>query len=700
MKKKHELNLLATAVMLAFSVQASHAQTSEPEEQATVSLESAGSNASEEDVLELETSVVTAAGTAVEYRDAPASISVVTREDLERKPSASLAEILGTLPGVTGGYSPTGAGSKISFRGMPDKYTLILLDGKRIGSSQLLGHRPDTLPQDLNWLSPESIERIEVVRGAMSSLYGSEAMGGVINIITRKIEPDWGGSITANYSLPEPSDSGDTSEINLNVSGPITKSLGLRLGGSFTDRESDSDSTGSTGALSKDINGKLVWQFSEDHSFYIEGSAGEERARAFDDVEAREAAGETSETFGSTKMLNRSYGVGHEGSFGDLGTKLDLYVNTFKNDMDYDAVNTINGGSESKEWVADFKFDVPFDLLFNQWLTAGFQYKEEDVNNPGNIGNLTTVVWPNLGSVPAEKNPEGWAWAVFAEDQVFLRDDLTMTLGLRGDRTDGFDLHASPRAYLVYHPADAWTVKGGVSRGFRAPNLKERSLTSGTSSMGMGCTSLAVLGYTSGTCYMVGNPDLEPEISTNYEVGFAFDQNDYSVEVTYFNSKIKDMMQNGLLGQINGVWYTQQYNIEEAKTSGVEVSFGLPVTPVITFSGNTTYMIESENTTTGEALLTTPEWTANAMLEWKVNKALTTFVSAQYLGKQLYTSTDAESRFAEANTTVDLGANYAVNKKLTLRAGVENLFDDVVETADDYGNGDPRTFYVGLTSRF
>lgn len=655
----------------------------------------------DEGSLELNSMVVTAAGTAIDLRDAPASISVVTREDIERKPMASVAEILGTLPGVTGGYSPTGAGSKISFRGMPDKYTLILIDGKRIGSSQLLGHRPDTIPQDLDWLSPESIERIEVVRGAMSSLYGSEAMGGVINIITRKVASEWGGSITSNYSRPQPSDSGDTSQIGLNVSGPIVDGLGLRLGGSFSDRESDSDERGSTGALSKNVNGKLVWQANENHSFSLDASAGEERARSFDNQAAREAdPNVTDEVFGSSKMVSRSFGIGHEGRFGEVGTKLDLYVNTFENKAD--PLESANGGAKSKESVADFKFDVPFELGFNQWLTAGLQYKEEEVENPGNIGNIAAFIPPGQAeALAAEKNPDGWAWAVFAEDQIFLRDNLTLTLGVRTDRTDGFSAHTSPRAYLVYHPTDSWTVKGGVSKGFRAPNLKERSLTSGTSSMGMGCTSLAPLGYMGGQCFMVGNPDLEPEISTNYELGVAFDENEYSFEVTYFESKIKDMMQNGFLGQINGIWYTQQYNIEEAKTSGVELAFGLPISTSVSFSGNATYMLESENTTTGEALLMTPEWTANALLQWQVSNQLSTYVSAQYLGKQLYSpSPTGADRFAEANTTVDVGGNYAVNKNLTLRAGVQNIFNDAAETDDDYGDGNPRTFYVGFTSRF
>src|SRR5690606_24295294 len=144
--------------------------------------------------------IVTASGTAVDVRNAPASVSVITRDEIERQPVQSLGELLGRLPGVTGGVSPTGAMSKITIRGLPDNYTLVLVDGRRVGNSRDISYRPDLGRQDLNWISPDMIERIEVVRGPMSSLYGSDAMGGVINIITRKIAPTWRGSTNTSYT--------------------------------------------------------------------------------------------------------------------------------------------------------------------------------------------------------------------------------------------------------------------------------------------------------------------------------------------------------------------------------------------------------------------------------------------------------------------------------------------------------------------
>ncbi|VFR48002.1 TonB-dependent receptor; Outer membrane receptor for ferrienterochelin and colicins [plant metagenome] len=686
MTPSFKLTRLASALLLASaatSIHAAQADTNEGDARA---------------VGALDTVFVTASSVATDIRDAPASVNVITREELDKKPVSSIAEVLGTLPGVTGGYSATGAGSKVAFRGMPDKYTLILIDGKRVGSSSLLGHRSDTIPQDLNWLSTESIERIEVVRGAMSTLYGSEAMGGVINIITRKIAPVWGGSLTTSLKKPDSGSSGDTFQNGFSISGPLTEKLGLRLGGSYNKRDSDTAVNGSTGSKDRSVNARLAWQLAADHSLTFDALSSQERALPFPD-EANRPADATNELFGSLKMTHQSFGLGYEGKFGEARTKLDLYVNTYKNEAGADSPLD---GAKSKESVADFKVDLPVTLGVDQWLTAGIQYKREEVSNPSNIGNIASFISPDSGQVlAAEKDPEGWAWSAFLEDQIFLRDNLTLTLGARGDKTDGYDFQVSPRAYMVYHPADAWTIRGGVSKGFRAPNLKERSLTSGTTSMGMGCTSLRPFGYTGGTCFMVGNPDLEPEVSTNYELGVAYDQAGYQASVTYFQSSIKNMIQNGFLGNINGVWYTQQYNIEKGETAGLEGSFGVPLSRDLQLTGNTTYMIESKNKTTGERLNMVPEWTANATLNWKATEKLSTYVSAQYLGKQLYRAPDtAQNSFAEANTTFDVGVNYAANKNLTLRAGILNFTNNAIKTDDDYGDGDPRTFYVGLTARF
>jgi outer membrane receptor for ferrienterochelin and colicins len=198
---------------------------------------------------------------------------------------------------------------------------------------------------------------------------------------------------------------------------------------------------------------------------------------------------------------------------------------------------------------------------------------------------------------------------------------------------------------------------------------------------------------------MLGNPDLEPEVSTNYEVGFIFENAGYQLDVTYFYTDIDDLIQNNLYGIIDGQWYTIQRNVGAAKTSGIETTFAAPIVSTVNLKSNLTYMIESERKDNNEPLLLVPEVTANVGLYWDVNEQWNTFAKVQYLGKQAY-NTEDEIRFAKAYTTLDVGTTFEVNKSVSLRAGVENLTGTIVKTGDDHGDGSPRTYYMGLTSRF
>ena len=439
-------------------------------------------NASDAKATQLDTIVVTASGAGVNVKDAPASISVITSEDIQRQPFSSLAEVLSDLPGVTGGYSNAGAGSKITFRGMPDKYTLILIDGKRVGNQSLLGHRPDKVDQDLNWISPDMIERIEVIRGSMSTLYGSEAVGGVINIITKKIPNKLSGSLTGNYSKPDTGKRGDTKELGVTLTGPMTDTLGFRLGANRTERDADSASNGTSGSKNDILNGRFTWAPSDQNAFNLDASWGE------DISETLPTAGEK---FGY-EMERYGLGLGHEGKYADgLSTNADVYYNKIRN-KDDSFVDDTKVKTQAQELVVDLKAVKPVTIAnIKNDLTVGAQYKHEQVSNSSNIGNQ--VVDKNGNPIVPDLEPEMYSWSVFAEDQIHLKDNLILTLGARLDEYEGFDLNLSPRAYMVYHPAnnDAWTVKGGVSRSFRAPNLKERSGSSGTGSMGMGCSSFA-----------------------------------------------------------------------------------------------------------------------------------------------------------------------------------------------------------------
>ena len=175
--------------------------------------------------------VTSAASHEQKIKEATASISVITSEELENKQFNSLQDIVNDIPGVNvlGGGSQSG----ISIRGMEKGYTLILIDCKRIRSETGNPRELNNEDLDSNFIPPLSaIERIEVIRGPMSSLYGSDAMGGIINIITKKTPEKWSGSVDIGYTIPSNDEMGHRKQADYYLAIPMFKDLlGIKLWG-------------------------------------------------------------------------------------------------------------------------------------------------------------------------------------------------------------------------------------------------------------------------------------------------------------------------------------------------------------------------------------------------------------------------------------------------------------------------------------
>ncbi len=634
--------------------------------------------------------VVTASGSSVELRDAPASVSVIGRDEIERQPIHSIGTLLSRLPGVTGGLSSTGEMSKIKIRGLPDNYTLLLVDGRRIGNSGDVNYRPDLGRQDLNWISPDMIERIEVVRGPMSSLYGSDAMGGVINIITRPVAPDWRGSALANYTLPEKSDRGDAYQFALNSAGPVTNTIGLRLGASYSRQNADSvdidgGELGASGVTDRNLNAAINWAVLPGHIVSAEASYGRQESLA---PPVPGSGGRQQSAWGASRLERTAFRLGYEHRWDKGNARLDIYRNDF--DSDIGPTGTAKSGETIIEGVVNF---APH-LLFDHRIAIGGQYREEELTNTMTIG---TVPVDYEGNPIRGSSLKGHNSAFFAEDQIALRSNLLLALGLRMDSHHKYGEHFSPRAYLVWHPGEAWTIRGGISRGFRAPTLKENSAGAATQSRGGGCSSLRPLGYVSGGCYMAGNPALKPEESTSYEIGISYDRDGFQLGATYFHTDFDNKIQYAPLGFRQGRWWTRMENVQRARTRGLEATAVAPLTPKLAWRTNVTWMIQAENLDTGQSLITTPELAIYSAVEWKALEQLDLHLSAQHTGKQL----EGGGSITRAYTMFDFAAGFRAGEAVTLRAGIQNLFDKKIggDTGFDYYQPG-RRFFLGITSRF
>ena len=184
--------------------------------------------------------VVTASGFEEDVRFAPASITVIKADEIAKRGYTDLRQILDTTEGVdTFGATGRFDTPAVSMRGMDDGYTLILVDGVAQSGPGIAGGMMRSFNQLANTSlpAPSQIERIEVVRGPMSTLYGSDAMGGVINIITKKVTDEFHGSVSVGSILETTDGKSNTMKYNFNVAGPITRDkVGMQMRGSYLKR--------------------------------------------------------------------------------------------------------------------------------------------------------------------------------------------------------------------------------------------------------------------------------------------------------------------------------------------------------------------------------------------------------------------------------------------------------------------------------
>lgn len=638
-----------------------------------------GASAHAEEAVELGNVVVTASGFEQQIKQAPASISVVTREDLAKKSYRDVTDALRDIPGVviTGGASS----SDISIRGMASKYSLILIDGKRM-ESRATRPNSDGPGIEQGWTPPlEAIERIEVVRGPMSSLYGSDAMGGVINIITRKVSSDWHGGLRTEHTFQDRSDSGDYRTTNGYLSGPLVEGLlGMQVYGQTSRRDEDDIPRGFNEQKTDSGTAKLSFTPNAANDLVLEVGRTEQ--------ERNSSAGKSGTgTDDSLSDYNRThYAITHTGRW-SLGQS-ETYLQQERIE---------NPGRDMT--VENSVFNTQTSLyLGNHITTLGGQYRYEDLTDKGN----------QLAGAEDVDRLTRWSWALFAEDEWSLTDSFALTTGLRMDRDENYGTHWSPRVYGVWQLAEQWTVKGGVSSGYRSPDIRA-AVDNWGQITGGGRGDPAVI---------VGNSALKPEKSLSQEIGVLWDNLDgLSAGVTLFNTDFEDKITElrrctdttgNASGQcvVNGEAYrfiSDRVNVDEARMRGVEATFDWAISETVSLGANYTYT-ESEQRSgdfKGEPLNQMPKHMFNTTIDWQASDRLGTWARVNYRSETSeYLSRVSMADSTPAYTLVDVGGTYDVTRNLKLLGGVYNLFNEQIDY-DSYGTIlDGRRFTVGASLSF
>lgn len=613
----------------------------------------------------LETVVVTASQTEHSELTAPASVSVVTREQLDKLSVTTVNDAIKSLPGVNINPATSYGRSEIKIRGLDSDYTLLLINGQRINSRDALTSSYGN-DFDLAAIPMVAVERIEVIRGALSSLYGADALGGVVNVILRQPTAQTEGAFEYGTQQPTAGHSGDQHDVSGYLSGALIDNK--LLGNLIVDQKHKdawrSDQTTNPNADASEKQEKtsllsnLIWLIDDHQDLTLSNSyIKDERTAHWNNYGA---------TPTNVQQMERlTLGLTHAGHWQMLESQLRYF---------YEGVD-LTDDSELNGAVADVKqhnhtLDGKLTGQFaSHLLTAGAEYRQTRLKHSMNLTAGTAEV--------AQQ-------AAYLQDEYQL-GDLTLTLSGRLDHHDNYGSEFSPRGYALYSLTDRWVIKGGVGKAFKAPTLAQSD-------------EHYAINSCRGRCVLVGNPDLQPETALSYELGTAYEGERWGLGVTAFDNQIEQMIQAESWKIKPGAPVLTYQNVAEARLRGVEFMPWVALTERLDLTANYTF-VQAKDKTTGLDLLQTPRHTANLGLAWQWQDDLNAYARYQYTGSQyLYVASANANQKSEAFHTLDVGANYQPIAPLTLKLGLNNLTntkrDTVATNADTILQG--RTLSAGF----
>jgi len=618
---------------------------------------------------EMDDLVVTATRLATPRGELASSVTVITAEDIQRRQFRSVPQALRSVPGLhvvqTGG---PGQQTSVFMRGANSNHTLVLIDGVEVSDPSSPAGAVDF--SNL-WL--DNIERIEIVRGPQSTLYGSDAIGGVIQITTRRGE----GKLHGAGKL----EGGSDNTVNQQASAAgSTDRVNYSFGVTHTDTDGDSVTPARlrNGVSAEDDNyenwttsarlGMAVSDTLEVTVFgrYIDSETDldpELEMFGFGTTEDRDARLE------QTEYLLR----------GEATAQLldGLWEATFSTSYtDYDRKNR-NDRQSPTETLTRTSFDgdkLKFELKNDFYpvdahiLTLGLETEKENMDSGG---------FSDFGGffIGEETNADARNKAVYTQDQFSYGERIFGTIGMRYDDYDGFGSEVTYRVAPVYvHRQTNTRLKASVGTGFKAPTLFQ---TDGFTPNNFGS-------------FYRGNPDLDPEESFGWEVGMEqmLWGERLNFGVTWFKSDIDNLMQVVFDPSFNSTYE----NIDNADIQGAETFIQLRPLESLSVRLDYTYT-DAEDNDTGEPLLRRPKHKLDLDVEFQPVSRVSINLAVNYVSDYKDISRETSGIIkGDDYAVLDIAADYLLNKQWRLFGRVENATDEHYEPADGFQASDRGLF--------
>ncbi|MBY9068186.1 TonB-dependent receptor [Hyphomonas sp. WL0036] len=551
------------------------------------------------------------------------SVSIISAQDLEKLDFDFALDAVATAPGVTINQNGAFGGSaSVRIRGASSGQTLVLIDGVPVGD-------PSTTDGSFNfaYLDTANIERIEVLKGPQSTLWGSNAIGGVVSVVTRQPETGFGGSAFAEYgsfntfrggaSIEGANEAGD---FRFSASGITTDGLSKadKKNGNSEDDAYESATVSAKGGLNLPNSARLqaTILYNQAESEYDRFSSGAQGSVADGD--------EVTE---------------NETLSGNVSLKLPLMDGRFENLflIGYSDITRENFTNGAQSYFAEgdrtlYRYQGTFAI--NDANKVSFGAEREETTANGDAASID---------------------GLFALYELKPGENLTLTAGVRQDDDNRFGSETTARVAAAWSVTDGVTIRSSWGQGFKAPSLFQTTYI---------CTFCGL---------SEPNADLKPETSEAFDIGLEWRSADgrAAAGVTYFDQDTENLIDFS---------YTAGYdNIARVESKGVELFASYVLASWLSVSGNYTY-IDAEDGD-GNELTRLPEHSGNVSLAFDPDGPFSGAVLVRYNGDEANTN----GTTLKGWTRVDLTGRYAINERVELYGRVENLFDKHYQQILGYG---------------
>ena len=616
--------------------------------------------------------VITGTGTPHHLKSAPVQTELINKKLINRiAPSDFNDLMLAVSPSFD--FTPGVMGPFMQLNGLGNDYILVLIDGKRTYGD--IGGQ-----SDLNRINPDNVERIEVVKGASSALYGSEAIAGVINIITKKANNKI--NVVNNSRVGSYGEWIQHNSLNLNF-GKLSSTTSFDRkttdGWQLSKYELDDDELVETEAMAQNqstdftFNQKLAYNLTQKLSVYAQGSKYER------EVERPVSVGKYGYSYDDfSYSAGAGYLLGKENKL-SLDWNSDNFNYFYKYNQESGDFVTGDKAKQTEQLRQSLNLKGIFKLSDSHQFSVGGEYVNEELESEGRLPGTSA---------------DAYTMAFYAQDEMKFFENLILVAGARYVNHKEFGNAFSPKISALYKLHD-FNFRGTYARGFKAPTLKELYYY-----------------YAKRSNLYLGNPDLKPQTSDYFALSAEYIINRFSFSVTGYQNTVDDLIDYQTIetspeDAANGVKTTRQhYNISEAGTKGFDILFNANITAGFSVGGGYSY-VDAQNKTDNIRLEGVAQNYGNIrfsyMHNWKKYQ-LTANLNGRFQDNKFY---DDEYGNAKGYNLWKLTTIHRLETKgafdFELSAGVDNLFDYVDDSpyGSHYGTISPgRTYFVGLQIAF